>query len=166
MTCQFPGLEYRGVAAQIESCEIDGILKGTDIIVSSPNTLSGRRGATGKAVEFGKFLIDLSVADARRSLTGFVKTRHPQVEWQACPACFLPDTSDSVIDRGEALFNPIISMTAALGIYLGIHFITGHDTLVRQYNYFELSLDRLQWVYHSVGKREDCPICCLKGGAR
>jgi sulfur carrier protein ThiS adenylyltransferase len=162
LTCQFPGLEYHGIVTQIESCEIDRILKETDIIVSSPNTLFGRQGATDKAVKFRNFLIDLSVADARHSLRGFVKTWHPEMTWQACPACFLPDSLNFSVDRGEALFNPIISMTAALGVYLGLQFVTGHDKLIRRYNYFELSLDRFEWVVHSIAKRDDCPVCGAK----
>jgi len=162
LMCQFPGLEYHGIVAQIETCDISKILEGADIIVSSPNTLLGRQGAAEKAVKSRKFLIDLSVADARRSLTGFVKLWHPQTTWQACPACFLPDSLDFSVDRREALFNPIISMTAALGVYLGLQFVTGYATLIRRYNYFELSLDRFEWVVHSIAKRDDCPVCGAK----
>jgi hypothetical protein len=149
-------LSYDGITAQTEDFSTKRFYRNADYLVCCSNTTESRIEAAKRAVHLTKPLIDVSVADGRRALAGFVKLWLPEnANWSACPACFLGSRSRLI--RGEGLIFTLTSATAALACHVLLEIISCHRTARTTHNFLEV--DFVHCVGLAVRKIDDCVAC-------
>ena len=154
-----PFLKSSGIMAGNEDPVVGPLYKAADILVCSSNTVQSRCAAAKQAIQLKKPILDVSVADGRRALAGFVKVWHPKdASWSACPACYL--RPDKTSERGEGLLSSLLETVAALAAHLTIQLISNDDeqAIIRR-NLFLISFRDYQLGALSVEKSTHCPAC-------
>ncbi len=154
-----PNLAFEPVVAKNESRLADPFFERADWIFSCGNTIASRVVATRKAVELAKPIIDVGVADGRKSLSGSIKYWLPEcAAWSACPACYvIPNIK---IPRNEGLLFSVLAITAALAAHLLVCLVTGVNAdKPSANNCLTVELGKIMIENLAVLKRKLCPVC-------
>lgn len=156
-------LAFEPVVAGNESASVNSLYEGADWIFSCANTIQARVAAARKAVELGKPIIDVGVADGRASLAGGVRYWLPQcADWSACPACYLAPNAGVI--KNEGLLFTVLAATSALAAHLFVTLVTGFNgSLPKTHNYLTLEFGECQIETLAVLKRRRCRVCSRTG---
>ena len=161
-----PGFRFVPVVAPNESRTVDPYYERANWIVSASNTVESRLACTAKALRCGKPLLDIAVADGRKSLAGTIKYKLPECVWAACPACYFEPVLN--FERSEGLLLSVISVTAAMAAHILLQALAGKDRdALRRTNFCSVDLRppfRIEML--AIGKRKNCPVCGQNGGGR
>ena len=141
-----------------EEAPFGELCRKTDIIVCCSNSLESRLAAVREAIVHRKTLIDVSVADAKTALAGFIKLWLPcNAEWSACPACYFQNATE--ITRGESILPTVASGIAAFAANMVIQLIVGLPMPDRRLNFFAVDYSTYRVEALSVLRKQRCVIC-------
>jgi molybdopterin/thiamine biosynthesis adenylyltransferase len=154
-----PYLKTEALAARTEDEAVSPFYSAANLVACCSNTTSSRLAAAEKAIRFGKPLVDVAVADGRRGLAGFIRLWLPRnAAWSACPGCYLNPAAPS--PRGEALFFPVIGVTAGVAAQIAVQLVSGvRYSPLDANNFFVIDLGAYRLEAFSVKRREDCALC-------
>jgi molybdopterin/thiamine biosynthesis adenylyltransferase len=154
-----PYLKFYGLAAHSEDQSVNAYAEAADLLICCSNTAASRVRASRLAVTYGKSIIDVSVADGRRALAGFIKFWHPdESAWSACPACYLENTSS--VERREGLLPSVIATIATLATHIALLNLAPLRNIASQnWNMLVIELNALRMETLAVQKRAKCAAC-------
>lgn len=155
----YPGVTFTGVSAPNESPLVDPFINAADIVICGANTVAGRRAAAEKAIAANNPLVDVSLADAREGIGGFVKVWLPEnAEWSACPACWLTDAEEP--PRGELLLGSVAGYVGAIVAQLITQYVFDLDAaVVRRHSFFVVDAAAHHIERYAVAKDPACTVC-------
>jgi molybdopterin/thiamine biosynthesis adenylyltransferase len=150
-----PGLHFQGLTVPSESKEATALAQQNDCIVCCSNTIRSRMAVTRTALRSNRFLVDVSVADARQQSAGFIKICDPQARGLACPACYYnPHQKET---RGEALLPTVVWSTAAMATHAVFLWIVGRTQ--PGWNFAIIDLGKSLVETMTVFRNRSCPVC-------
>ena len=151
-----PHLQFKAIKEPAESPALRPFFRTADCILCCSNTISSRRACVNGAVQYRKFLVDVSVRDGRLGLGGCVRLYRPDSRLPgACPMCFLGSTASVV--RGEGLLATAVCVTAALAAHIITLEILGMN--MHEQNGIEIDLwqPRIEALF--VRRKTGCRCC-------
>jgi molybdopterin/thiamine biosynthesis adenylyltransferase len=158
-----PELNFRPLVARNESIRAAHLFKQADWIFSCANSFKGRSAAAERAIAHNKPIIDVGVADGRKSLGGGIRCWLPQwAAWSACPACYLQVLPEGT---GEGLLASVLFGTAAMATHAFVALLTGKND-DPEWNFIEIGLQPFRIEQRAVNKRRTCHVCHRQASAR
>lgn len=154
-----PGLKVITSMQRNEESGFDQFCQKADLIVSCANTVESRVAAAREALQNRRPLIDISLADARIAMAGFIKLWLPQNEgWSACPACYFGDNTRVL--RGEGIVGTVAAGLAAFAACMVLQLLTGHKAVVfYERNFFIIEFSKPQVESMAVVGKKGCIVC-------
>jgi molybdopterin/thiamine biosynthesis adenylyltransferase len=157
-----PELNFGPLVARNESIRAARLFKQADWIFSCANTFKGRSAAAQRAIAHNKSIIDVGVADGRKSLGGAIRCWRPQwAAWSACPACYLQVLPEGT---GEGLLASVLFATAAIATQAFVALLTGKNDET-EWNFIEIGLQPFRLEQRAVNKRRTCRVCHRQASA-
>jgi hypothetical protein len=149
---------FRWIALPVEADDVDTYIEAADLVICCANTVSGRLAAEGKAIRYGKPMMQVAVFDGRDYLGGQISVRLPENSWSACAGCCLGPNRDR--SSAGSLLSTVTSALAAIAANMAITILSGVRAQVfHENNVFYVDFETYAIEPLAVEKRSGCPVC-------